>query len=105
MNVLSAKTKVACIADKISNSKLYKTVEKGAVTASAFLATAGVSAVNAFAEEMLPLPDRDYISIRSSFNLDEFLSTANPYIKAAIGVLCIVGGFKLGIRIFRGSFH
>ncbi len=104
MSAISVKTKVAGIADKVSDSKLYKAVEKGAVTVSVFLTTAGFSNINAFAEEMLPV-DHDYVSIRSSINIDEFLSTANPYIKAALGVLCVVGGFKLGIRILRGSFR
>ncbi len=96
MNVNSLKAKVAGVADKISNSRLYKTAEKGAVAASAFLTTAGASAVNAFAEGEV-----GGITVDTA----QILSTADPYIKAAVSVLCVVGGFKLGIRILRGSFH
>ncbi len=98
MNAISVKTKVAGIADKVTNSNLYKAVEKGAVTASAFLATAGISAVNAFAEAGGAGSD---ITVDTA----QILNTANPYIKAAVSVLCVVGGFKLGMRILRGSFH
>ncbi len=104
MNANSVKAKVTVIADKTADSKFYKAVEKGAITASALLTTAGLSAINAFAEEMLPV-DHDYVSIRSSINIEEFLSAADPYIKASVAVLCVVAAVKLGLYFLRGSFH
>ncbi len=98
MNTNSMKAKVVGIADKISGSKFYKSAEKAAVTASAFLTTVGISAMNAFAEAGTPAID---ITVDPS----TVVTNASPFIKASLSVLCVVGGIKLGLGFLKRAFH
>ncbi len=99
MNANSIKAKVAGLVDKVTDSKLYKAVEKGAVMASASLTMAGVSAMNVFAAEGSP----SGITIDVEPGL--VLTNAEPFLNPAVKVLCIVGGLKLGANFFKRSFH
>lgn len=100
MNITNVKSKVSAIADKVSNSKIYKAVERGAVVGSAALMSVGMSAVNAFAV------DADNTLINSiTVDTADILNKAQPFITPAITVLCCVGGMKLGMRFLRSSMH
>lgn len=95
MSITSIRTKVSAFADKVSNSKVYKIVERGAVVGSAALMSVGISAVNAFAV--------DEFSV--SVDTADILNKAQPFITPAITILCCVGGMKLGMRFLRSSMH
>ncbi|MBD5144986.1 MAG: hypothetical protein HDT21_03605 [Ruminococcus sp.] len=100
MNITNVKSKVSAIADKVSNSKIYKAVERGAVVGSATLMGVGMSAVNAFAV------DADNTLLNSiTVDTADILNKAQPFITPAITVLCCVGGMKLGMRFLRSSMH
>lgn len=100
MNAIAIKSRVAGIADKISNSKIYKAVEKGAVTASAALMTAGVTAISSFAAE----GDN---TLQNALAVDEasVLNYTQPFMTPSIKILCVVGGIKLGMSFLKRSFH
>jgi len=100
MNANSIKAKAACLVDKVSGSKLYKAVEKGAVTASAFLMTTGVAAMTTFAAEI----DN---TLQNSLAVDEtaVLNYTQPFMSPAIKILCVVGGIKLGMSFLKRAFH
>lgn len=100
MNITNVKSKVSAIADKVSNSKAYKAVERCAVVGSATLMGVGMSAVNAFAV------DADNTLLNSiTVDTADILNKAQPFITPAITVLCCVGGMKLGMRFLRSSMH
>lgn len=94
------KSKLFSVADKVTNSKVYKGIEKVAVTASAALMTAGVSAMSAFAAEIDNTIQNEIV-----VNTADILNKAQPFITPAITVLCCVGGMKLGMRFLRSSMH
>lgn len=100
MNAIAIKSRVAGVADRISNSKTYKAVEKCAVTASVFLMTAGVAAMNTFAAEF----DN---TLQNSLAVDEaaVLNYTQPFMSPAIKILCVVGGIKLGMSFLKRAFH
>lgn len=99
----NAKMKLCAVADKVSNSKAYKAVERGAVTAGAAITTLGVMGMSAFAEETVDNTLANVIAVKVSSA--DILDSAQPFITAGIPILCIVGGLKLGIRFLRGSMH
>lgn len=96
----NAKKNFCAVAEKVTSSKAYKAVEKGAVTAGAAITTLGFMGMSAFAEGA----DLTTFAI-SNLKADDIISTAQPFITAGIPILCIVGGLKLGIRFLRGSMH
>ena len=102
MNEITRK-KVSAFADKVTNSKVYKAVEKGAVTASVTLATIGTMAVTSFAEDAGSSTLAN--AITAEIQDGAILENAQPFIVPAIGIMCIVGGIKLGMRFFRGAMH
>lgn len=100
MNITNVKGKLFAVADKFINSKVYKGVERCAVTASAALTSAGVMSVSAFAAES------DNTALNSiTVNTADILNKAQPFITPAITILCCVGGMKLGMRFLRSSMH
>ncbi len=100
MSAIAIKSKVAGIVNKVSDSKLYKAVEKGAVTASAFLMTTGAAAMTTFAAEV----DN---TLQNSLSVDEsaVLNYTQPFMSPAIKILCVVGGIKLGMSFLKRAFH
>lgn len=94
-----AKFKLCAVADKIENSKVYKGVEKVAVTAGAGLIAVGTMAVTSFAESGVGT------IVLSEINSGDVLNNAKPFINAGIPILAVVGGIKLGTRFLRGSMH
>ncbi len=96
----NAKMKLCAVADKVSNSKAYKAVEKGAVTASATLASVGAMAITSSAAEI----DN---TLQNAISVDtaEILNMTQPFMTPAITILCCVGGIKLGMRFLKGSMH
>ena len=96
--------KMYAVADKVTNSKVYKGIEKAAVGASATLATVGTMAVTAFAEEGTGAATLQNAIVGEIADAD-ILANAQPFIVPAIGIMCVVGGIKLGTRFLRGSMH
>lgn len=96
------KTKVISVADKVTSSKAYKAIEKGAVIASgSALALAG-TAISTFAAEIDNTAQNALaIEVKSA----EILNNAQPFITPAMTVLCIVGGIKLGMRFLKSAMH
>lgn len=101
MNATMTNIKARCaqVADKVSNSPVYKKAEKAVITAGATVSTLGAMAVTACAEGEISN------AITTAINTDEIMGNASPFIESAIIVLCAVGGLKLGMRFLRGSFH
>lgn len=95
--------KMYAVADKVTNSKVYKGAEKVAVGVSATLATVGTMAVSAFAEDTGAATLTN--AIASEIQDASILENAQPLIVPAIGIMCAVGGLKLGMRFFRSSMH
>lgn len=97
-----AKMKLCAVADKVENSKAYKSFERGAVAVGAAVTSLGIMGMSAFAAEVDNTVSN---SIAVSVSADEILDSAQPFITAGIPILCIVGDLKLGIRFLRGSMH
>lgn len=93
-------SKALAVADKVTNSKFYKSVEKGLVVGSATLMTAGFTALNSFAVEA----DNTLQNVIAVDTAD-ILNKAQPFITPAITVMCCIGGIKLGMRFLRSSMH
>lgn len=96
---MNVKNKIACFADKVTNSKAYKAVEKVAVTAGAGLITVGTMAMTSFAESGVGT------IVLSEINSGDILNNAKPFINAGIPIMVVVGGIRLGTRFLRGSMH
>lgn len=96
MNTTNIKSKVLTVADKFTNSKAYKAVEKGAVIGSSAIMAVGVTATNAFAADGVGAITVDTASV---------LSNMQPFLNPAVTVLCIVGGIKLGWSFLKRAFH
>lgn len=94
------KSKVLSVADKVTNSKLYKGAEKVLVCGSAALMTVAGSAITSYAVEA----DN---TIQNAIAVDtaDILNKAQPFITPAITIMCCVGGIKLGMRFLRSSMH
>lgn len=97
---MNVKNKIACFADKVTNSKAYKACEKAAVTAGAGLITAGTMAMTSFAEET-----GVGTIVISEINSGDVIKNAMPFVNAGIPILVVVGGLRLGLRFLRGSMH
>ena len=96
---MNVKNKILCFADKVTNSKVYKACEKGAVTLGAGLVTAGTMAMTSFAESGVGS------IVLSEINSGDILDNAKPFINAGIPIMVVVGGIRLGVRFLRGSMH
>ncbi len=101
MNATMTNIKARCaqVADKVSNSPVYKKAEKLAVAGAGVVSSLGAMAVTASAEGEISN------AITTAINTDNIITNASPFIESAIMVLCAVGGIKLGMRFLRGSFH
>lgn len=97
---MNVKNKIVGFADKVTNSKIYKAVEKAAVTAGAGLFTAGTLAMTSFAADEV-----GSTTVLTAINSKEVLNNAMPFINAGIPILAVVGGIRLGVRFLRGSMH
>lgn len=95
----NAKMKLCAVADKVTNSKAYKVVEKGAVAVGTGLMSVGAMAVTACAES-----GASTVTL-AAIKADDVLNNAMPFINAGIPILVVVGGIRLGTRFLRGSMH
>lgn len=101
--VTNAKTRVSAFADKVTNSKAYRTAERLAVGASAGLTAMGVTAMNAFAADgNVGGADIGAIATAAA-NVDNVMKNATPFIEPAIIIMCGVAGLRLGMKFLRGS--
>lgn len=41
----------------------------------------------------------------SEINSADVLNNAMPFVNAALPILCVVGGVKIGVRFLKGSLH
>lgn len=41
----------------------------------------------------------------NNFDLSSFVTNLQPFITAALPILCVVGGIKLGVRFLRSAIH
>lgn len=89
------KSKVFTVADKVTNSKVYKAVEKGAVIGSSSLMAVGATVTNAFADT----------GVSVTVDTSSVLTNMAPFLDPAVTVLCIVGGIKLGWSFLKRAFH
>lgn len=96
---MNVKNKIVRFADKVTNSKVYKACEKGAVTLGAGLVTAGTMAMSSFADSGVGSV------LLSEINSGDILENAKPFINAGIPIMVVVGGIRLGVRFLRGSMH
>lgn len=97
---MNVKNKIVGFADKVTNSKAYKAVEKAAVTAGAGLITAGTMAMTSFAAD-----SGVGTTVLTEINSSDIFDNAKPFINAAIPIMVVVGGIRLGIRFLRGAMH
>jgi len=97
----NARAKLSSAADKISNSKAYKTCEKIAVGAGAGLMSVGMSAINAFASSAGGVDLGS--TVTAAANVDNIMKNAEPFIEPAIIIMCGVAGLRLGMKFLRGS--
>lgn len=99
---MNIKSKVLSVAEKVTNSKAYKGVEKLAVVASSAAMAVGASGIGVSAAE---IDNTAANTLSIAINSSEILNNAQPFITPAITVLCIVGGIKLGMRFLRSAMH
>ena len=97
---MNVKNMIVGFADKVTNSKAYKAVEKVAVTACAGLITAGTIAMTSFAAD-----SGVGTIVLSEINSSDIFDNAKPFINAGIPIMVVVGGIHLGVRFLRGSMH
>ena len=95
----NAKMKLCAVADKVTNSKAYKAVEKGALAVGTGAVALGSMAVTACAESGVGSV------VLAEINSSDVLNNAIPFINAGIPILVVVGGIRLGTRFLRGSMH
>ncbi len=105
MNAIVSKVgcKFSDVADKISNSKVYRTAEKIAVGIGAGLMTVGVSALNTFAAEGDVAGTDLSAVVTAAANVENIMKNAKPFIEPAIIIMCGVCGLRLGMKFLRGS--
>lgn len=96
----SVKKNFSAVADKVTSSKAYKAVEKGAVLTAGTLGTMAMTAFNACATEV-----DNTLANAITVDTADILNKAQPFITPAITILCCVGGIKLGMRFLKGSMH
>ncbi|MCM1328093.1 MAG: hypothetical protein NC253_01505 [Ruminococcus sp.] len=100
--MVNIKSKVLAVADKVTNSKVYKGLEKAAVLGSTALMTAGATVIGSSAAEV---DNTVQNALSVTVSSAEVLNNAQPFITPAITLLCIVGGMKLGMRFLRSAMH
>lgn len=89
------KTKVASMAEKVSNSKAYKTAERIAVGAGASVMALGAS-ISASAVDWGS-------TISAETAVGSIAENASDFIEPAIIIMCAVSGLRLGMKFLRGS--
>ena len=89
------KSKVFAVADKVTNSKAYKSAEKCAVIGSSALMAVGATVTNAFAAD----------GVAITVDTSSVLTNMQPFLTPAVTVLCFVGGIKLGWGFLKRAFH
>lgn len=91
------------IKEKIANSKFVRSV----VTSKAFnkaVDVASVAAVSACALATSASADATSVAL-STINSADVINNAMPFVNAALPILCVVGGVKIGVRFLKGSLH
>lgn len=99
----NVKQKLAVYADKVQNSKIYKSAEKVAVSVGAGAVALGTMAVTSFAET--PAGENVGTVLLADIKAGDVLNNAMPFINAGIPILVVVGGIRLGMRFLRGTMH
>lgn len=92
----NVKMKLCAVADKLENSKAYRAVEKTAVTAGAGIMTAGVMAINSFADTS----SLGSIAL-AEINSGDVVDVAMKFVNIGLPIFAVVGGLRLGMRFLR----
>lgn len=96
------------ISEKIANNKLVKKVvnSKALNKALDFCAATGASVCMLMTSASATEVDNQVVNgIAAAVNSADIMNNAQPFITAGIGIMCVVGGVKLGTRFLRGSMH
>ena len=91
------------IKEKIVNSKVVRSV----VNSKAFnkaVDIAGTAAVAMTALATSASADATSVAL-STINSADVINNAMPFVNAALPILCVVGGVKIGVRFLKGSLH
>lgn len=91
------------IKEKITNSKVVRKV----VSSKAFnkaVDIAGTAAVAVTALATSVSADAGTIAL-STINSADVVNNAMPFVNAALPILCVVGGVKIGVRFLKGALH
>lgn len=92
------------IKEKIANSKVVRSV----VTSKHFnkaLNVAGTATVAATTLMTSASAEGESALAISAISTGQILDNALPFINAALPVLCVIGGLKLGIRFLKGAIR
>lgn len=91
------------IKEKITNSKVVRKV----VSSKAFnkaVDIAGTAAVALTALATTASADAGSV-VLSEINSADVVNNAMPFVNAALPILCVVGGVKIGVRFLKGALH
>ena len=94
--------------EKIANNKLVKKVVNSKVVNKAldFCAATGASVCMLITSASATEVDNQVVNgSAAAVNSADIMNNAQPFITAGIGIMCVVGGVKLGTRFLRGSMH
>lgn len=93
------------IKEKIANSKLVRNV----VNSKAFnkaVDVAGTACVAMAALATSASAEGGVGSVvLSEINSADVVNNAMPFVNAALPILCVVGGVKIGVRFLKGALH
>lgn len=91
------------IKEKILSSKVVKSVVNSkAFNKAVDVAGTAVVAVTALATSA----SADVGSVvLSEINSADVVNNAMPFVNAALPILCVVGGVKIGVRFLKGALH
>lgn len=91
------------IKEKIVNSKFVRSV----VSSKAFNKAVDVAGAAAVAVTALATTASAEVGsvVLSEINSADVVNNAMPFVNAALPILCVVGGVKIGVRFLKGALH
>lgn len=93
------------IKEKIVNSKVVRSV----VNSKAFNKAVDIAGTAAVAMTALATSASAETGVGSAvlseINSADVINNAMPFVNAALPILCVVGGVKIGVRFLKGSLH
>lgn len=91
------------IKEKITNSKVIRKV----VSSKAFNKAVDIAGTAAVAVTALATTASAEVGsvVLSEINSADVVNNAMPFVNAALPILCVVGGVKIGVRFLKGALH